>query len=115
MNNTNPIVPAPVNTFNRPLTDTYATVPAMIKAIEHDDEEVVKAAVENLSFCEDKNYFTKLMSFINHINWEIRIAAIKVLAEKGVEGSKELLKKRLEVEDDDLVISSINEALSDRR
>lgn len=91
------------------------TVPAMIKAIEHDDEEVVKAAVENLSFCEDKNYFTKLMSFINHVNWEIRIAAIKVLAEKGVEGSKELLKKRLEVEDDDLVISSINEALSDRR
>ncbi|MBE9504851.1 MAG: HEAT repeat domain-containing protein [Proteobacteria bacterium] len=88
------------------------TVPAMMNAMENEDNEVVKAAVENMSFSEDETYLTKLMSFIDHKNWEIRVAAIKVLSEKNVKGLKEMLSKRLDLEDDDLVISSINEALS---
>lgn len=82
--------------------------PLMIKKIKSEDSEIVKTAVESLSFCDDDAYLSELSSMLSNENWEIRLAAVRVLAAKG---KTDLLHKMRDTEDNDLLKKELEAAL----
>ena len=86
--------------------------PAMIKAMKNSDYEVVKVAAENLAFWNDKRYIDELVSLLDHQSWEVRVSVIKLLVQKLDGKAFTFLRDRLDAEEDELVKSAIEEALS---
>lgn len=85
--------------------------PAILELFESPDNEVVRAAVESLSYWNDKRYFDKLRLLLDHESWEVRNAVVKVISEKSFEGASQILKARLEIEDDPFVREQITKDL----
>lgn len=83
-------------------------VPLMMKKLKSKDSEIVKIAVESLSFVDDDAYFSELADMLSNENWEIRLAVVRVLAAKG---KVDLLRQISDTEDNDLVKKAVKDAL----
>ena len=85
--------------------------PAMMEKMDSDDEKVVKTAIENLSFWDDKGFLKKLVLMIDHESWEVRASAVSVLGGKGGLQIKKTLEEKLTREDNQIVKDALKEAL----
>ncbi len=86
---------------------------ALEKALSHPDEEVVKAALQALAGRQDGPWVEKILSdMIDHKRWDVRLAALGLLDNRGVSPFRAILERRLQVEGDDLVQRRISELLT---
>jgi HEAT repeat protein len=74
-----------------------------VKALEHSDTEVVKAAIEMLSNIDDNWIDEQSDRLLSHELWDIRSIYIKALAEHRGIKALPALKSALEKESDDFV------------
>lgn len=82
--------------------------PLMMKKIKSGDSEIVKTAVDSLSFFDDDVYLSELSNMLSNENWEIRLSAVRALASKG---KTDLLTQMIGTEDNDLVKKELESAL----
>jgi HEAT repeat protein len=74
-----------------------------IRALEHNDNEIVKVAIEILMYIDDSWLDEQSDRLLFHEQWDIRSIFIKALAEYRGATALPLLKSALERETDDLV------------
>ncbi|MDT8318190.1 MAG: HEAT repeat domain-containing protein [bacterium] len=84
-----------------------AYAPLMMRKLKSADSEIVKAAIDGLSFFDDAAYLSELADMLSSENWEIRLSAVRVLAAKG---RKDLLHQMRDAEDNDLVKKELEAA-----
>ncbi|GAM08186.1 phycocyanobilin lyase subunit alpha [Geobacter sp. OR-1] len=84
-----------------------------IKALEHGDSEIVKAAVEILIHIDDSWLDDQSDRLLFHDQWDIRSIFIKALAEYRGAKALPLLKAALERETDDLVRRQLTDLLGE--
>lgn len=85
--------------------------PAMMEKINSSDEEIVKTAIESLSFWKNGDFLKKLSSMLDHESWDVRASAALVLGDRKSEEIKALLEAKLISEDNTIVRDALKEAL----
>jgi HEAT repeat protein len=87
--------------------------PGLIGALEHEDEEVVNAALKLLAASGRKDWIPRVLdALLNHRHWEVRNTFARVLAELGEARCKSRLEARLRIETEPLVRQQIQELLT---
>jgi len=82
-------------------------------ALEHADEEVVKAAMNQLEQCVGGDWILSCKDkLLNHKHWDVRIHAARYLGGCGVEQASFWLEGRLKIEKESLVRQALTTALS---
>lgn len=85
---------------------------ALTEALDHDDPEVVKAAMNEISRAPTVESFVRLAQTLEHPSWEVRRLASELLAHVHEAKIVELLRMRLEREKEPIVREALNAALS---
>ncbi len=93
--------------------DFSAAYPLLQKALDHADEEVVNAALQQLMRGDRSEWIQSSgRKLLNHRNWEVRITSARTLAALQGVHCRSLLEERLLVEGEDLVRSCLGELLT---
>ncbi|MDH3972790.1 MAG: HEAT repeat domain-containing protein [Deltaproteobacteria bacterium] len=85
--------------------------PVMMEKMESADGEIVKTAIESLSFWNDESFLKKLILMLDHENWDVRASAASLLGNKKVEGLGKVMEEKLAIEDNPIVRDALKEAL----
>jgi HEAT repeat protein len=95
------------------LLDRDRAFPGLLGALEHEDEEVVNAALKLLAAGGRKDWIPGVLDYLlNHRHWEVRNTFIRVLAELDGVRCKPCLEDRLRIETEPLVRQQIQELLT---
>ncbi len=87
---------------------------ALFEALDHENAEVVKAALFELSRLLDARTLSRFALCLDHDSWEVRRLAVELLGNAGGDSARSLLRARLEREKDELVRDAIGAALAAR-
>ena len=94
------------------LSDVSA-VPQMISALDHNDEEVVTAAMNLLTqYGADDWVHAHAERLINHSFWVVRAQIVRCAAEVIGAGARALLEQRLEIETEEVVRQQLIDTLA---
>ena len=86
----------------------------MVSALEHDDEEVVTAAMNLLTGLGNADWVhAHAEKLINHPFWVVRAQIVRSAAEVLGAGARPLLERRLEIETEDVVRQQLVDILAD--
>jgi HEAT repeat protein len=93
--------------------DADAVFPALLIALVHPDEEVVKASLRLLAASQRRDWLPDHTErLLNHSHREVRMTFARQLVEAGTAGSAALLENRLTIEGDELVRARLIELLT---
>ena len=88
---------------------------ALLAALDHDDEEVVKTALQGLGQLPKGGWVDEVaIKMIDHPQWDVRLALVSLLASVENDAIRPLLETRLIIEGDDLVRQAIENLLACR-
>jgi HEAT repeat protein len=91
-----------------------SAVPQMISALDHNDEEVVTAAMNLLTRFGDGDWVhAHAERLINHSFWVVRAQIVRSAAEVIGVGARPLLERRLEIETEEVVRQQLVDTLAD--
>lgn len=86
--------------------------PKIVQALQHQDQEVVAAALQLLAQGERRDWLEqKAEDLLNHPHWEVRCCFVRLLAELEGPAARARLEARFLVEGEDLVLEQIRKAL----
>jgi hypothetical protein len=93
--------------------DPESAYPCLLEALAHEDEEVVSAALQQLSAGGRTDWLAGVTErLLNHRHWEVRSTFIRVLATQAGRDCRELLEGRLLVEGEEPVRQLLQELLA---
>lgn len=88
--------------------------PRLVAALDHDDEEVVTAALDLLSHCSASDWFAGHMErLINHPFWAVRSHFARIAAQTLGAEALGFLEQRLASEPEDLVRQQLQDLIDD--
>jgi HEAT repeat protein len=89
------------------LIGTEAALHQALKAVEHPDTEVAKAAIKVFSTHDSYMLMPKLQQLLSHLAWDVRIEAVRACANLPQQEIMQLLTNQLSTEDNQLVKAEI--------
>ncbi|WP_429885451.1 HEAT repeat domain-containing protein [Geoalkalibacter halelectricus] len=92
--------------------DPEAARGALLKALDHEDEEVVKTAIQGLSQLSPGTWALEVaQKVIHHPRWAVRLALVEFFGARMSDDLCGLFEQRLEIEGDALVRQALEKAL----
>jgi HEAT repeat protein len=93
--------------------DPVRARPYLLAALDHEDPEVIKTALQNLSRAGDGPWLSEVVEkLIDHPHWDVRLALIGMFEKHSFpDALRPRLEKRLGLEGDDLVRQAMEELL----
>ncbi len=96
--------------------DAGRACPAMVQALQHNDEEVVNAALNLLAATGQRDWVPAAVEpLLNHRHWEVRSTFVRALTNLEGAACRSLLEERLLLEGEELVRQLIQDILAEMR